>query len=163
MVRRSAGILFVSGTRLLLLKRASCSNNAGLWGLPGGRVEEGESEWLGALRETREEVGAPPLCRPIGEIVVRRPKRLYRIFVVRVPRSERLLWRASLNEEHDEFRWAKLSWCLKYSDQLHPVVAAVVNPRRARKRLLSLIEGEAPTEAVWLKVPKARVQVLGCV
>ena len=162
MVRRSAGILFVSGRRVLLLRRASRSNNAGLWGLPGGRIDEGESEWLAALRECREEIGAPPLCRPIGEIVVRRPKRLYRIFVVRVPKSERLLWRARLNHEHDEYRWAKLSWCLKHSDRMHPVVAALVKPPRTRRRLRSLIDGEVSTKGRWLEVPKARVRVLGC-
>lgn len=43
--------------RVLLGRRAGSSYASGLWGLPGGRVEAGESLAQAAARETREEVG----------------------------------------------------------------------------------------------------------
>jgi 8-oxo-dGTP diphosphatase len=42
--------------RLLLVRRANAPS-AGLWSLPGGRVEAGESPAEAAVREVREETG----------------------------------------------------------------------------------------------------------
>lgn len=43
--------------RILLGRRAGTGYGAGLWGLPGGRVERGEALRAAAVRETWEEVG----------------------------------------------------------------------------------------------------------
>jgi 8-oxo-dGTP diphosphatase len=45
-----------SGGRLLLIRRANPPSE-GLWSLPGGRVEPGESPAAAAAREVREETG----------------------------------------------------------------------------------------------------------
>ena len=45
------------GDRILLLHRSSDAANPGLWDLPGGHVEPGESLIQAARRETREETG----------------------------------------------------------------------------------------------------------
>lgn len=42
---------------VILIKRADRGRNAGQWGLPGGRVEDGETPEGAALRELHEEVG----------------------------------------------------------------------------------------------------------
>jgi 8-oxo-dGTP pyrophosphatase MutT (NUDIX family) len=42
---------------VILIKRAARGRNAGQWGLPGGRLEEGESPEQAALRELEEELG----------------------------------------------------------------------------------------------------------
>ncbi|MEU8804102.1 CoA pyrophosphatase [Spirillospora sp. NPDC048819] len=42
---------------VILIKRAYRGRNAGQWGLPGGRVEEGETPEEAALRELHEEIG----------------------------------------------------------------------------------------------------------
>ncbi|MEV5831390.1 CoA pyrophosphatase [Spirillospora sp. NPDC052242] len=42
---------------MILIKRADRGRNAGQWGLPGGRMEDGETPERAALRELREEVG----------------------------------------------------------------------------------------------------------
>ncbi|MBO2462821.1 NUDIX hydrolase [Actinomadura violacea] len=42
---------------VILIKRAFRGRNAGQWGLPGGRLEDGETAEEAALRELREEIG----------------------------------------------------------------------------------------------------------
>jgi mutator protein MutT len=61
--------------RLLLVRRAN-EPSRGLWSLPGGRIEPGETAAAAAVREVREETGldvavGEPLCRVrIGSYVV---------------------------------------------------------------------------------------------
>lgn len=42
---------------VVLIKRAYRGRNAGQWGLPGGRLEDGETPEQAALRELHEEIG----------------------------------------------------------------------------------------------------------
>lgn len=55
-VRVVAAALF-SGGRLLAARRAVHKREAGLWELPGGKVEPGESDQTALARELREELG----------------------------------------------------------------------------------------------------------
>jgi 8-oxo-dGTP pyrophosphatase MutT (NUDIX family) len=53
-VRAGTGIIITDQSgRILLEKRSDC----GWWGLPGGRIEPGESIITAALREAKEETG----------------------------------------------------------------------------------------------------------
>jgi 8-oxo-dGTP diphosphatase len=55
--------------KVLLSRRAGVSYGEGLWGLPGGHVEDDESLTAAAARELREEVGVdvePATLQPIG-------------------------------------------------------------------------------------------------
>jgi 8-oxo-dGTP pyrophosphatase MutT (NUDIX family) len=52
----SAGILIKSGDKFLLAHSTGQKIDKG-WGLPKGRVEEGETEEQAAIRETKEECG----------------------------------------------------------------------------------------------------------
>lgn len=56
--RDAAGCLIVAGDRVLLLQRSADSYPEPLkWGIPGGRLESGETPWQAAIRETLEESG----------------------------------------------------------------------------------------------------------
>jgi len=56
---RGAGILVAAREtgRVLLLKRSSEVTEPGVWGVPGGKVDRGESERSAAVRELEEETG----------------------------------------------------------------------------------------------------------
>ncbi|RAY13279.1 NUDIX hydrolase [Actinomadura craniellae] len=68
---RCVGAIIRDSGRLLLIRRGR-PPGAGLWSLPGGRVEPGESDVAAVVREVREETGL--LVRP-GRLVgtVERP------------------------------------------------------------------------------------------
>lgn len=53
---------------VILIRRAYQGRNAGQWGLPGGRLENGETAEEAALRELREEIG---LVAGPGDVVGR--------------------------------------------------------------------------------------------
>ena len=55
-VRCVGAIIFDPAGRLLLIKRGH-DPGAGLWSLPGGRVEPGESDEQAVVREVAEETG----------------------------------------------------------------------------------------------------------
>jgi len=54
--------------RLLLVRRGRPPGR-GLWSLPGGRVEHGESDAVALVREVREETGlAVEVGEPVGQV-----------------------------------------------------------------------------------------------
>jgi 8-oxo-dGTP diphosphatase len=53
-----------SGGRMLLIQRRN-EPSAGLWSLPGGRVEPGESDQQAVVREVGEETGLVVTCGPL--------------------------------------------------------------------------------------------------
>ncbi len=52
-----AWVLLERDNRILLARRSGVSYGNGLWGLPGGHVEDDESMIQAAVREAHEEVG----------------------------------------------------------------------------------------------------------
>lgn len=52
----AASICVFRGTQVLLVKRANALGR-GLWSLPGGKVEQGETAEIAAVRELAEETG----------------------------------------------------------------------------------------------------------
>jgi len=60
----AAGALFVvraaRGVEALMQLRSARAHEGGTWSCPGGAIDRGESPLAAALRETTEEVGAPP-------------------------------------------------------------------------------------------------------
>lgn len=126
--KRSAGLLFLSGRRLLLLRRSKTSNNAGLWGLPGGRRSPGESAAKAAWREAGEELRRVPTAEVVGRCQLERDRgrKRYDIFVCQAGKRARERYRPRLNHEHDRYQWVTLDWCLAHRHELHPVLAELL-------------------------------------
>ncbi len=137
--RRSAGILYISDGKLLLLKRSRTVRNSRKWGLPGGRRDAGESAWRTAQRESHEEMGGAPLAQILGELVIDRPGKRYRVFVCRAARSAVEGFGPVLNEEHTRARWVDLDWCLANTHKLHPVLASALSAQACRDELARVL------------------------
>ncbi|MFF5990168.1 NUDIX hydrolase [Prauserella flavalba] len=75
-VRCVGGIVHDRAGRLLLIQRAH-EPSVGLWSLPGGRVEEGESDVDAVARELREETGLEVVAGQLVGSVTRGPYVIY--------------------------------------------------------------------------------------
>ena len=51
-MEKSCGCIIFDGNKVLVVKQRSC-----IYGFPKGHVEEGETEIMTAIRETKEELG----------------------------------------------------------------------------------------------------------
>ncbi len=142
--KRSAGLLFMSGGRVLLLRRSATSNNAGLWGLPGGQRDTGEHADEAAWRESCEEMGWVPPARVVGQLRLERQHRRkrYDIFACQCSPRARERFVPRLNGEHDRYKWASLAWCLARPDKLHPVLAALLRQPDVQAALRRELEGK---------------------
>lgn len=63
------GVVFDDDGRLLLIQRANAPGR-GLWSIPGGRVEPGETDEAALVREMREETGLEvAVGREVGVLI----------------------------------------------------------------------------------------------
>jgi 8-oxo-dGTP diphosphatase len=87
--------------RILAQQRAFPDSVAGLWELPGGRVEPGESDHEALARECAEELGVPvTLGAQVGPDVILSSARLLRIYEGTTPADA-----VPVALEHKDVRW----------------------------------------------------------
>lgn len=119
----SAGALFYSTKtdRYLFLLRAGStySNN---WGLVGGKLEAGETLFLGLTREIAEEVGQVPSFKlvPVEQFTSDNEQFVYHTFLAIVENE----FVPTLNHEHKGYCWVGLD---DYPRPLHPGVWKTFN------------------------------------
>jgi 8-oxo-dGTP diphosphatase len=75
-IRCVGGIVFDEHGRLLLIRRRN-DPGSGLWSLPGGRVEPGESDETAVIRELREETGLDVIPGTVIGTVTRGPYEIH--------------------------------------------------------------------------------------
>ena len=75
-IRCVGGITFDSHGRILLIRRLN-EPGSGLWSLPGGRVEPGESDKVAVVRELREETGLDVIPGTLIGTVTRGPYEIH--------------------------------------------------------------------------------------
>ena len=115
--RRAVSVALIHRDRVLLLLRASdTKSGAGLWQLPGGKLEASESPIRAALREMQEELGWHPpeaATQHIAELAdVWLPASTKRalsmsVYLVELP-PEAAPPAVTLSAEHDEYRWVDI-------------------------------------------------------
>jgi 8-oxo-dGTP diphosphatase len=94
------GAAIVRRGRVLATRRAYPPAVRGLWELPGGKVEVGETPAAALVREVREELGCE--IRVTGELAGRQPvddRLTLRVLVAEVTDGE------PVPHEHDALRW----------------------------------------------------------
>jgi mutator protein MutT len=101
--------------RVLIGKRPTGKQLAGLWEFPGGKVEAGETPRQAAIREADEELGPVPGLRGDPEPLHRSHITLpYDTFLARVPAE----FSPTLNWENEDFAWVTVEQALGMD--LHP-------------------------------------------
>jgi len=147
---KSAGALFYcsSTKRYLFLLRDNHPRYENTWCFPGGKMKKGESEFDGALRELREELGinvdakgsfstllgrSIPYIKtiPIEKFTSEDGKFEYHTYVFVVENE----FMPILNHEYKGYCWTKLRGWPK---PLHPGVFSTLNEKSIRKKLLSI-------------------------
>ena len=80
------GAAIIRGRTLLAQQRAYPATAAGLWELPGGRVEPGETDAAALARECDEELGVPVTVGvPVGPDVALPGGKLLRVYTATMP------------------------------------------------------------------------------
>lgn len=128
--RRGAGILFqrTDDGRIFLALRSAEVQDPGVWGIPGGQVEEGERDLDAAFAETAEEVGSiPSQIEIIGDHVYKAKGFTFTTYHVTITGSSADAWKPTLNWESDDWGWFSINDRPK---NLHPGVVAVLDALR---------------------------------
>ena len=104
--RTAAGALPVCWTtgRVFLALRSEWVNEPHTWGLPGGKMEHGESPTQAALREMGEEIGHHDGLVLIPSLVYEEGSFRFYNFLAMVPYE----FEPDLNDESDDGRWFAL-------------------------------------------------------
>ena len=137
MSNQSAGVFFysISTDRYLYLLRTD-SKNPGNWGIPGGKIEEGETLLEGIARECEEELGSFPnkaKLIPIQKFV--NQSFTYHTFFCEVDNE----FTPILNEEHCGYAWVGDN---QYPKPLHPGLFSTVNFDVVQDKLKALTKKE---------------------
>lgn len=108
-IRVAACYLAIDG-KLLLLQRASNKLEPGRWGVPGGKLEKGETPEQAAARELSEETGIslerPSQVQYVGVLYIRKPTVDYVYHLLRVQVDQ--MPDVCLSNEHEGYKWASL-------------------------------------------------------
>jgi 8-oxo-dGTP diphosphatase len=119
-------LLYNDRDELLLIRRSLTSaNNAGMWDLPGGKVDPGEDFATGLLREIVEETGLTAhLTRVAGhaEAETRDFRVVYIIMEAHVTEGE-----VQLSDEHSHMEWVSRQDLNNYEvvPQFAPVLTSI--------------------------------------
>lgn len=137
MKNQSAGVFFYSSKtqRFLYLLRTD-NKNPGNWGIPGGKIENGETLFEGITRECEEEIGMFPADAkliPIQKFI--NNSFTYHTFFCEVVDE----FTPILNDEHCGYAWVGDN---QYPKPLHPGLFSTVNFDVVQDKLNSLTKKE---------------------
>jgi len=109
--REAAGAIVKKGNKYLLLRRSPQETSFhGMFELPGGKLEAGETAEQAAVIETKEEAGLDvKVVGKVGQHVDHDMKKIYHGFIVKMKKGQRV----KLSEEHDNHKWATMNEIMK--------------------------------------------------
>lgn len=109
---QAAGLLLIDPKRRLvfLALRSEGVSNPGMWAIPGGKVETGETPLEAALRETEEEIGGVPAHEVVGKKLYRSGSFLFTTFICHVMSGVVDRFKPELDEESDDAAWFQLDY-----------------------------------------------------
>ena len=118
MIESTGALIYCTRTQRYLFLLRGGTRYANMWGLPGGKLDPGETVSEALLREIQEELGGViPNCRlyPIEKFTSENGKFCYHTFLI--PVEEEFV--PELNHEHKGYAWCNL---LDSPKPLHPGV-----------------------------------------
>jgi 8-oxo-dGTP pyrophosphatase MutT (NUDIX family) len=132
-MNQSAGVFFYSSStdRFLYLLRTD-NKNPDNWGIPGGKIEHGETLFDGIIRECQEEIGYfpdNPKLIPIQKFI--NNTFTYHTFFCEIENE----FVPILNAEHCGYAWVGDN---QYPKPLHPGLFSTVNFDVVQQKLKSL-------------------------
>ena len=137
MKNESAGVFFYSKqTQRFLYLLRTYAKNPGNWGIPGGKIDKGETLLEGIIRECEEEIGHYPSDAklvPIQKFI--NHSFTYHTFFCQV--ADEFI--PTLNEEHCGYAWVGED---QYPKPLHPGLFSTVNFDVVQQKLSSLTKKE---------------------
>jgi len=101
--RNAAGAFVMKGKKFLILQRSKNETSKhGLWELPGGKVEKGETPRETAVIETQEEAGLDVTLKVnLGPHIDDKKKKVYHAFIATPKKGQKV----KLSEEHVSHKW----------------------------------------------------------
>jgi 8-oxo-dGTP diphosphatase len=101
--RNAAGAFVMKGKKFLILQRSTKETSMhGLWELPGGKVEEGETPRQTAVIEVKEEAGLDiKLKSNLGPHHDDKKKKTYHAYIATAKKGQKV----KLSEEHSAHKW----------------------------------------------------------
>lgn len=109
----------------LLVMRSQEVMDPGVLGIPGGRIEPGETEEAAAVQETTEELGPLPPMKLVDRDVYTSGDFSYVTFLALMSGAAAKDWKPELNWENDAWLWVDLS-DLAGIREIHPNVRRVL-------------------------------------
>jgi 8-oxo-dGTP diphosphatase len=101
--RNTAGAFVMKGKKFLILQRSKKETSKhGLWELPGGKVEKGETMRETAIIETQEEAGLDVTLKVnLGSHIDDKKKKVYHAFIATPKKGQKV----KLSFEHSDYKW----------------------------------------------------------
>ena len=114
--RNAAGCIVFKENKILLLRRSvKETSQHGLYELPGGKQELGESLMNTALTETKEESGlSVKIMRKLDPHIDHNMKKIYHGYMAIIEGENKI----ELSQEHDEYKWLTIKEALEMKQPL---------------------------------------------
>lgn len=131
MIEGTGALIYSTKTKRYLFLLRDGLKYSDMWGLPGGKVEPGETVSKGLLREIEEELGGTIRdykLYPIEKFTSENGKFCYHTFLI--PVEDEFV--PELNHEHKGYAWCKIE---DHPKPLHPGVYRTINFVSVMKKL----------------------------